>query len=237
MNHHEVAKPDTSISLTLSRGLQIIELLAQAGRPLSAQQIASSIGVSRAVTYRLLRTLSRHKLLDPHESSGRYTISLRLLTLARSALKELREAALPILQDLAQETGATAFLGVREADEVVCAMSAEAADVRVAVRYREGLRHPINLGASGAILRSMQRDLPEGDADAIQARRVRYAYSHEVVDYQTAAVSVPLDLGSSHEAACVTVIFPKPSLEMHEVRHVAERAWRAAEKIRLNTSD
>lgn len=52
---------DRSVSQTLSRGIQVLEVLAAEGRPLTAQQIATALGLSRPVVYRLLRTLAQHQ--------------------------------------------------------------------------------------------------------------------------------------------------------------------------------
>jgi DNA-binding transcriptional ArsR family regulator len=55
---------DRSVSQTLSRGLAVLELLAAEGKALTAQQIATALGLSRPVVYRLLRTLAQHHLLS-----------------------------------------------------------------------------------------------------------------------------------------------------------------------------
>ena len=63
-------------SQTLSRGIRILEILADAREPLSIDEIARRLDVHRSVAYRLLRTLEDHGLVDArrrwaHRSSVR----------------------------------------------------------------------------------------------------------------------------------------------------------------------
>jgi DNA-binding MarR family transcriptional regulator len=52
------------VSRTFSKGLRVVETLAQSEEPLTAQEIARKIGTDRAIVYRMLRTLSLHGLLS-----------------------------------------------------------------------------------------------------------------------------------------------------------------------------
>ena len=53
---------DPRILQTLSRGIRVIELLSEAGRSLTIDQIAVSMDLHRSVVYRLIRTLEEHGL-------------------------------------------------------------------------------------------------------------------------------------------------------------------------------
>src|SRR5688500_16318930 len=50
-------------SQTLSRGIRILEILADVREPLSIDEIARRLEVHRSVAYRLLRTLEDHGLI------------------------------------------------------------------------------------------------------------------------------------------------------------------------------
>ena len=50
-------------SQTLSRGIRILEILAEAREPLSIDDVAHRLGVHRSVAYRLVRTLEEHGLV------------------------------------------------------------------------------------------------------------------------------------------------------------------------------
>lgn len=209
---------DRSVSQTLSRGLQVIEVLAEAAEPMTAQELAAALRVSRSVVYRLLRTLAQHNILNPDLPDGRFALGLGLMTLSRSVHKNLREAAHPILGELAQKSGGTAFLGVREGDEVVCVVSAEAEQAMLAVRYREGIRRPITSGASGLAIRSTFPASPDDGPELSTTRETGFAVSEQSLEPNASAVSAPLHLRPGASDSCVTIIFPTPTLSDVEAK-------------------
>ncbi|MCI2417804.1 helix-turn-helix domain-containing protein [Saccharopolyspora sp. K220] len=199
---------DRSVSQTLSRGLQVLEVLAAEGRPLTAQQIATALGLSRPVVYRLLRTLAQHHLLSTEVGNGRYDLGLGLLTLSRSVQRDLRHAAFPIIRSLAQELNTTAVLGLRDGDEVVYVLAVEAEFARMAVRSREGTRRPLQASTSGLALRLTFEPSPDDDAELRQARAAGFAARDVVMGYQATAISAPVPSEAGPSEACVTVLFP-----------------------------
>ena len=68
-------------SQTLSRGIRILEILADAREPLSIDEIARRLGVHRSVAYRLLRTLEDHGLVT-RDGAGRIQLGARMAALA-----------------------------------------------------------------------------------------------------------------------------------------------------------
>ncbi len=59
-------------SQTLHRGVRILEHLAAVGNPQPVMDIAQALDLHRSITYRLLRTLEGHQLVerDPAAASG-----------------------------------------------------------------------------------------------------------------------------------------------------------------------
>lgn len=191
----------------------MLELLAELG-PMGTRDIAQATRLSQTVVYRLLRTLAWHGFVDSRAGGSRYGIvGLKLPALSHNVYKDLRHAAWPILHDLANQLGATAFLGVRHREEVVCMISAESDLARVTVRYRPGLAQPLTVGASDLVLRSMDPPHKGEESGVVLARKLGYAGSEHEVESYTSAVSVPLNLGAEHSNSCITVVFPKPDLE------------------------
>ena len=60
----------TPASQTLDRGIRILEHLAAAGSPQSIMDIAAGVDLHRSITYRLLRTLETHELVE-RDTAGR----------------------------------------------------------------------------------------------------------------------------------------------------------------------
>lgn len=204
---------DSSISLTLSRGLQVLELLAERG-PINTREIADTMGLSQTVVYRLLRTLGRHGFVDARPGGGRYGIvGLKFLTMSRTVYKDFHQVVWPILHDLANELDATAFIGVQDINEVACVMSAESDNARVTVRYRPGHAQPLTVGASGSVIRAMDPAYEGEEPGVILTRKLGYATSEHEVESYTSAISVPLHPDAGQNNSCVTVVFPKPYLD------------------------
>lgn len=220
---------DRSLSQTLSRGLQVLEVLAAAGQPLTAQEIAAELGLSRTVVYRLLRTLEHHNLLGTDTPSGRFSIGLGLVTLSRSIHKPLREAAAPVITSLADQIGATAFFAIRDKDEFVCIVSAEAQNAPISVRTREGYRRKMAHSASGIAIFSTRPPRPDEDEAVIRARELGYAYRKRDVERHASAISAPVRSGPDEATACVTALFPSPSVS--EVQSKASLIIDAAQQI------
>ncbi len=97
----------------VERALRMLEEIAASPAPPSAPEIARGAGVNRATAWRLLRTLESFDLVrrDPH--SGRYAVSYGVVRLAAATdAAMLARRARPVLERLAAETDASAFLEV-----------------------------------------------------------------------------------------------------------------------------
>lgn len=221
------------MSQTLSRGLQVLEVLASAGRPLTAQQIATSLGLNRPVVYRLLRTLAQHHLLSTEVANGQYDLGLGLLTLSRSVQKDLRHAAFPIIRSLAQQLDTTAVLGLRDGDEVVYVLAVEAEFARMTVRSREGTRRPLANSTSGLALRLTFEPRPDDDDELRRARAIGFAARDVVLGYRATAISAPIPSEVGPSEACVTALFPNVIDDVtDEASFVVDAARRIAAVVR-----
>lgn len=135
-------------SQTLDRGLRVLTLLSDSPEGLTVTEIASALGVSRTVVYRLIVTLEQHGLVR-RSADGRCRLGLVVLGLARQVQPHLRDAAAPSLRRLAETTGATAYLGVVDGADLLTVAVVEPPRSDVHVAYRLGSRVPLELGAGG----------------------------------------------------------------------------------------
>ncbi|MBA0124137.1 helix-turn-helix domain-containing protein [Haloechinothrix sp. YIM 98757] len=135
-------------SLTLDRGLALLQAVADAeGEACTVSELATRIDVSRAAVYRLLGPLTERGLVWRDGSKVR--LGIGLLRLAGRVLPQLRDAAAPVLRDLAEDTGATAHLSLADADTVQAVAVIEPSWTSFHVAYRVGTRHPVSRGAAG----------------------------------------------------------------------------------------
>ena len=146
-------------SQTLSRGIRILEILADARGPLSIDDLAARLGVHRSIAYRLVRTLEDHGVVA-RDASGRVQLGARMAALAAGVAHDLQAEALPELTAVANELGMTCFLAVLDRDECITLASVEPRHAVASVAQRPGARHSILVGApSKAILST----LPESE--------------------------------------------------------------------------
>jgi DNA-binding IclR family transcriptional regulator len=104
--------------------------------------VASAPGVHRSVDYRLLRTLEDHDLVT-RDNAGLVGLGAGLAALTSGVARDLQQAALPVLNEIANEFGMTCLLAVRlDSGEAVTLVSAMPRQSVAVVSYRPGHRHP-----------------------------------------------------------------------------------------------
>ncbi|MFK3676283.1 IclR family transcriptional regulator [Microbacterium sp. NPDC090218] len=228
--------PNTSpASQTLSRGIRILEVLADARGPLTIDEISARLGVHRSIAYRLLRTLEDHGLVT-RDAAGAVSLGARMAALAAGVAHDLQAEALPELTAIANELGMTCFLAVLDGAECITLASVEPRHAVASVAQRPGARHPVTVGAPGkAILAQLPSgewpttDIPELLPADVEATRDRgYATSHDEVIPTVQSVAVPLALRGQRPSA-IAVVHVATDLDDAEI---AARLQRSAAVIR-----
>src|SRR3954463_8567846 len=134
------------------RMLAVLAAFGPAHSSLTLSEISRRSGLSLTTTHRLVGELRAWGALE-RDSDGRYGIGLRLLELGALAPHglQLRELALPYLDDLHHATRANVLLAVRDGTDVVYV---EALRARGAIRLlsRLGGRWPLHATGTGRVL-------------------------------------------------------------------------------------
>jgi len=221
-------------SQTLSRGIRILEILADAREALTIDEVARRLEVHRSVAYRLLRTLEEHGLVV-RDGNGRLTLGARMAALAAGVAHDLQAEALPELTVAANELGMTCFLSILDREECVTLASVEPRHGVASVAQRPGTRHPITVGAPGKAILSLVAEsawpVDLDDAHRAEVRAVRergWATSHDEVIAGLRSIAVPLMLPKGERAAIAVVYLSDP----HPDADIAARLTRAASAIR-----
>ena len=222
-------------SQTLSRGIRVLEVLADAREPLTIEELSRRLELHRSVAYRLLRTLEDHGLVA-RDSAGRVQLGARLAALAAGVAHDLQAEALPELTTVANELGVTCFLAVLDRDECITLASVEPRHAVAAVAQRPGARHSITVGApSKAILSALDpAEWPVAveerlRAEIEEAARRGYATSHDEVIPTVQSVAVPLRLRGGQRPAAIAAVYVASPVEPAVI---AERLDRSAAAIR-----
>lgn len=106
---------DRQFANTLARGLEVLRAFTATESVLTNRAISDRTGLHKATVSRLCYTLSLYGYLRQTES-GAYTLGTAVLSLVHPLLASLRlrQTARPMLQSLAEQTGCTVNLALRE---------------------------------------------------------------------------------------------------------------------------
>ncbi len=201
------AGPPGSVgSQTLDRGLRVLSVVA-AGQPMTVADIAAAVGLHRSITYRMVRTLEHHDLLE-RDQGGRYGPGGGLAVLAGRVAPRLQQAARPALEDLTESVHMTAFLVVAHGDQAVTVLVVEPRSTLAHVAYRPGARHPLTLGAPGLAILAGRAPAPGERAEVTAARARGWARSESEVipGYRSVAAGVRDPSGAVLAAVAVVYV-------------------------------
>lgn len=104
----------------VDRAVYILSVLSD-GKPRTLTELSEEIGINSSTSFRLLATLVSHSYVERSEQSGAYKLGLACLELARVYQEgsDVRQAALPELEMLRDDTTETVHLAVLDKMEVV----------------------------------------------------------------------------------------------------------------------
>lgn len=88
-----------------ARGLDVLEALANRGRPMTVSEVASAVGIPRPTVFRLLATLQERNWIYKESTYYRLGFKCFQLGAVAGAGLEIRTHALPHLVQLRDETG------------------------------------------------------------------------------------------------------------------------------------
>lgn len=215
---------------TLDRGLLALDLISRRPVGITVAELADELGVHRAVCYRIITTLEGHNLVV-RADHGRVRLGAGVAAYSERFLAHLRRASQPILQELANATGATAFLSIAEGSDSVAIAVAESENALLRVGYRVGSRHPLDMAASGRAILAMRPETGR-DSDTVRtARREGIAFSSGEIEQGAAGAAAGIvGLGGTHglEASVGVVAIGELNRETVAamVRHAAARLAR-----------
>jgi DNA-binding IclR family transcriptional regulator len=166
-------KQPTNTLQTLDRGLAALKIIAGQAEGITVAALAAELQVHRAIAYRLVATLEGHGLVA-RAGDGALFLGGGIQALATHFAPQFRRIAEPLMQRLASETQATAFISAAEGDECVVIMVVEPEHGVLRVSYRVGSRHPLNRGAAGIAILAGRPEAPDDSETVRQARRDGY---------------------------------------------------------------
>ena len=155
---------------TVDRACMLLTEIAKHGR-LGARLIdlTKATRLSRPTVHRILQSLSAARFARQDPATRRYRLGLALHGLALAAPNPLEHLAdlRPLLEGLAQRTGDTAYLMMRQGDEVLCLARAVGATPIQTLLIEVGAFRPIGTTIAGITMLSA---LDDQDVEAVLKR-------------------------------------------------------------------
>ena len=136
----------------IERSLAVLSCFMQADPELGITDIARSLELSPSTVHRIARALVGGGFLEQNERTNRYQLGRSLLLLGQVAQHSFGlDRAHPIAERLAEETGESVNLGIREPGVGVVAMSV-ASKHHLRFHQPPGTRAPLHASAIGKAL-------------------------------------------------------------------------------------
>lgn len=157
---------------TVSKALELLDLFSRSQPLIGLSDLARMADLNKATCYRLVTALCDFGLVEQVGTAREYRLGPSVLRLAalREAQVPTREAAMPVLQALAQKTGETAHLSMVMGDSLRTLAYAYAAQHVTKVTMEDAEFLPFHATSSGLAVLAFQ---PDAFRDAILAQPVR----------------------------------------------------------------
>ncbi|MEE3624250.1 IclR family transcriptional regulator [Nitrospirillum sp. BR 11752] len=141
----------------LEKGLDILELLASHGMPMTPSQISTRLGRSVSELFRMIQVLEFRGYIAPATTADGYELTNKLFTLgmARAPVRTLLEAALPLMRDLTLAIGQSCHLAVASDDQMVVVARIENPG-HLGFSVRPGYHRSLVEATSGVVLYAYQ---------------------------------------------------------------------------------
>jgi len=220
----------------LDKAVLILRQAAHA--PVSLGELVEGAELPKATAHRIAMALEGHGLLRRNES-GAWVPGPLLAELTNGGALDLASRAGPILEQLCRDTGESAQLFQREAEERLCIASAErASGLRDTVPL--GARLPMTAGSAAHVLLAWS----EGKSDAAildralfsdraltEVRRRGYAHSSGEREAGVGSISAPVRAADGRVIAAVSVSGPLERLGRRPHPGVVSAVVEAAESL------
>lgn len=212
-------------------------------------------GLHKSIVYRLLCTLERHGFVRYDRTTRQYSLGFAIVELASimDGDIQIRDVALPVMRQLAADTGESVFLTVLGDDEKAVCIEKVESTRPIRVTFKPGSVSPLHAGASAKVLmaylpekarlRALNRPLTKfthrtiTDPDELQKeldliRQRGWAFSVGELDEGIYAIAVPiLGYRADRAVASLSIAGPDSRLDQSGLDRLICLQQEAARKI------
>lgn len=146
----------------IERMMRLLDVLSWYPDPVSLKQLALETGLHPSTAHRILAAMAASGFVERGDA-GTYRLGIRLLELGNLVKSRIsiRATALPLMQQLHQQSGESVNLGVRQGDDIVYVERTSSGRSSVRVVHLVGARAPLHVTSAGKLY------LAEMDANSV----------------------------------------------------------------------
>lgn len=150
-------KPERNQSL--ERGLAVLEAFGPLRAEIGIRELGRLLQLNKSIVHRLARTLAQRGFLEQNPETLRYAVGPRAFEVGQRYVVASgpAEAALPVLQRLADHSQLNAYLGVLRGPTVVYLLTLQSTGP-IVIRAQPGSPAYVHSTAMGKVLLAAQRD-------------------------------------------------------------------------------
>lgn len=215
----------------IERMMSLLDVLADVQDPVSLKILAQNSGLHPSTAHRILAAMTGAAIVERNDA-GAYSLGIRLLELGNIVKSRIniRQVALPYMQQLHEVVGEAVNLGIRHDDEIIYVERTSSGRSLIRVVYLVGGRAPLHLtsvgklflaadsaadvrayakrtGLPGKTPHSLTRlDALEKELDKI--RRHEFAYDNEEAEIGLRCVAAPVRNDEGQVVAGLSVSAP-----------------------------
>ncbi|SFF72961.1 transcriptional regulator, IclR family [Novosphingobium sp. CF614] len=233
----------------LEKGLDVIGLLVDVGRPLTMTEICQRLRRSQGEMFRMVQVLQARGFVEQDRATDAYYLTDLLFTMAmrQPPTQSLVEVALPRMRKLAMDIGQSCHLVFHTRGDIVVVARMES-DEQIGFSVRIGHRLPLPKSVSGAALFAFQPDdirakwlsmlSVKGDPAELRGllTRAQEAQAKGFASAESSFVSGIIDISApimrgDRAAAALTVPFIRHANLRHTIESTTELLIETARQI------
>lgn len=136
----------------IERMMSLLDVLANTPGPATLKMLSQTTGLHPSTAHRILAMMTHSRLVERRDAST-YALGIRLLELGNIVKSRIniREVALPFMQQLHETIDESINLAIRDRDEIVYIERTSSGGSRVRVVYLVGDRAPLHLTSLGKL--------------------------------------------------------------------------------------
>ena len=182
--------PDGNTILSVSKAMELLQLLSKAARPMTLKEIAEQAGFPKSTAFGLLTTMREYDVIS-QTPDGKYGLGLRLFEYGCQVGRswDISVVAKPYMEHLAADCGVSVMLSICEGSYVITLDQVEARD-KLRIVSDVGARLPVYCTSQGKVFLA---HMPRAEAQKLLQRQQMVQFTpHTMTDVQALMQDVDL---------------------------------------------